>query len=292
MEKRIVRIEPKENSLRTVVWCPTYLCNYHCSYCSQIYNKNKFNKETNETIRQQAIRLHDYLKDNNIGLYRLSLFGGEISLFDMEYILQPLIDTKLYQINLTTNFSQDNNKYLNLYHYLKSNDIELKITASYHDEHVSQENFISKIESLINMDKSIKSCITVECVVNDSIFDKVEKMRELCKENEINCSVDLDRTKNANLINSIKLLKSNCKSRIHKVTYDDNSTDILSKSEILAHFGTPSLEKPKICFNNGYRIMFRENTFSVNCSTYPINKKAHLCNEKCAICGLIDLKIL
>ena len=64
------------NGLLSLSWQLTMKCNYHCSYCSQNNNKNKYDFFSQKQIEEIAAKLKENIIFNNIPV-RIHLTGGE-----------------------------------------------------------------------------------------------------------------------------------------------------------------------------------------------------------------------
>ena len=77
------------NNLLSLSWQLTMKCNYHCSYCSQNNNKNKYEFFSQKEIEKIALRLRETIIFNNIPV-RIHLTGGEPTLYNLDSVIKIL----------------------------------------------------------------------------------------------------------------------------------------------------------------------------------------------------------
>lgn len=107
MGKKIKSIEiiDKYNCF-TIRWYLTDWCNYRYSYCFQNHNKNK---PSGEDLKSNSNQIALFIRKNRNRLnnkkIRLSVTEGEVSIFPLVEILQPILDDGIDVLSCITNGS-------------------------------------------------------------------------------------------------------------------------------------------------------------------------------------------
>jgi len=142
----------KKEFMLTVIF--TYKCNFKCSYC---FEKNIKRPDLD-------LKYFDYfmknltLKINNIDLneFHFSIYGGELSLFDLKWHEDLFKIFKKYKLKIPTyvhylsNLSQPIEKYKDIYDLTKNyiNNFDFKFTL--HEEYFNIDEFIKKAYKINN----------------------------------------------------------------------------------------------------------------------------------------------
>lgn len=133
-----------------IKWRLTDYCNLDCSYCirSHITQHNLTNAyitEQEQKLSNTAKKLNELLEKSIFSNVNIDLIGGEVSLFNLEYILSFITSKKLKKINITTNFLKPAKYYNSLANFLKERGVKLSITASFHFEYFDFESYFNKV---------------------------------------------------------------------------------------------------------------------------------------------------
>ena len=114
-------IDLKGKCQSVIKWRLTDACNYKCSYCLRYSWSNK--TQDTSLVQQDnelAIRLIPEIAriiNEMPGKVKLDLIGGEVSLLDLETILNGIFaitSDKLFRLNITTNMFKPAEYYTNL----------------------------------------------------------------------------------------------------------------------------------------------------------------------------------
>lgn len=129
----------------TLIYRPNIkYCNYRCSYCP--FSKYSLKKDSLEKDKQMLYRFVEFLKENSNQFKILFAPKGEILGFN--YYKKALeIISKLENINevvIQTNLSSDLNWLENV------NKTKLKLWVTYHPSEISMEDFLIKINTLVD----------------------------------------------------------------------------------------------------------------------------------------------
>ena len=122
------------------------VCNYRCSYCFQKkldgpYDPDFFTHEKMDIIGA-IIKL--------IGVERLTLIGGEPTLFDLFPLIRYITNYPIREIFITTNFSRPNDYFLRMQQVAKDSGTTIKLCCSLHDEFVDYTEFVEKTNDLFD----------------------------------------------------------------------------------------------------------------------------------------------
>lgn len=174
----------------TIRWYLTDWCNYRCSYCFQ---KHSDRKSSVEVLKHNAQRIALFIRINrnkfNFKKIRLSITGGEISLFPLVEILEPIFDEGIDVLSCITNGSGDLRP---LIFECSRRNIRLYCDVSFHEEYVSLNYFISKISALKKLDSGHKW--KVLSVVTNGNTKIQKRLYEMCKAKNIEISLNCERS--------------------------------------------------------------------------------------------------
>ena len=210
----------------------TECCNYHCPYCMQ---GNKPKKDTNpiliEKISKEINKIICKLKQQgkNIDFH---LIGGEVSIYDIKNLILKNIDlSNIYRFSMVTNLSRSVEYYKELLNYLKENNVNIRIKASFHPTEVSAEDFVNKIKSLKDYNIIPSLLITKNEEINNYVYNIYNKLKEI----DIQPSVSLERINGIPIdVSFIKnkeiLSEDRCKFHVY---YNNNKKELLTKYELL-----------------------------------------------------------
>ena len=207
MKHLVSLVSSYEKDLFVIKWRITRLCNLHCSYCVQVKNRTQFSqaavqKET-ETLLKAAPDISAMMDRLSMKKVKLEFVGGEMSLFDLKKILSLITSKKLKRVQLTTNFTRNEEYYISLAHYLRQRNIELTITCSFHYEFMSMDTYFSKALAV----KSSCTIFACEMVSNEDNQVLCKEFRKRCEELKLDYSIDEDiRMEKAGLRKEGKLL--------------------------------------------------------------------------------------
>jgi len=156
-----------------LMWNITRRCGFGCDYCP-------FHNDTSPfTSRENVDRILSWIGTNlpstkNAPWAQITLFGGEPTLHpEFIYIVRHLSLLGFDQIPIYTNFSAPIGLYLDA---LMSKSIVLILT--YHEQHMTAENFIEKLATLIDGTSSLKYLtehIRINVMTSDVSYQSVHK---------------------------------------------------------------------------------------------------------------------
>lgn len=130
-----------------IEWCPTYHCNYHCSYCSQVDYRPK---KADWPDPEKAMKIFDNLRKLDRNNYVISLAGGEPTIYPhLAQVMKHIGATygnRLDRLYLITNGSKD----IKLYEQIAalSDTIPFGIHLSVHTEHAVPDDLRYLIETI------------------------------------------------------------------------------------------------------------------------------------------------
>ena len=142
---------------------PMEYCNYNCSYCFQgkhVIPNNTEQKTTTTRFKIIFSFLNKLIEKSKYKQITLTLLGGEITLFDLNEILNQLTTNKMIIIKIMTNLS----KPIDYYEKLLGNNKNLTFlfNISLHREFLSYKNYKNKMLKLKQLKK---------------IFDNLKKIK-------------------------------------------------------------------------------------------------------------------
>lgn len=283
--------------------CPTFLCNFRCSFCylthAQLKNK--------EYVPLPVIddKLYDISKSYNIT--HIDLYGGEVGLLDEKYLLELINIIKKYyndKINVVSNLSVINPIFYN-------ENIDLSVSWDYN----CREKYELVLDNILKIDKDIHILMlasrdmlnwddeTLDLVIN--IFNNIQNIKTVeIKPYSSNQSNSLNITnkdfedfiikwitkyppyeqnfKNINYTNIVKSLSGNKNSwsddHIYIIPpasyavldFDDNGNEYFNKINNIQEY-------KKWCDNEKHKIY--ENVFCNNCKYLGTCLSEHLKNN-------------
>lgn len=236
---KIVSIKNNERLL-TIKWRLTMWCNYHCSYCIQ--NGKKESEKTDFNRLMKIAADVNRLIEESPRPVKLSLLGGEVTLYDLERLIAAIPSRKLAKIALTTNLSNSSGYYVSLANYLHSRGVKFGLCCSLHTEHVSPESFVKKVAEIKS--KATFDVIKIESVLNPNTEKYAKTIEKLCTEYGIDYRFDYDRNQD----DSYRSHKQNISKESHNrytVTFEDGSVNTkLSRSQLI-NLGNGQTERSK-----------------------------------------------
>ena len=276
----------------------TECCNYHCPYCMQ---GNKPKKDTNpiliEKISKEINKIIYKLKQQgkNIDFH---LIGGEVSIYDIKNLILKNIDlSNIYRFSMVTNLSRSVEYYKELLSYLKENNVNIRIKASYHPTEVSKEDFFNKIKNLKNYNIIPSLLLTKNEEINKYVYDIYNSLKEI----NIQPSVSVERINGIPIdVSFIKnkeiLSEDRCKFHVY---YSNNEKELLTKYELLNKIKNT---KDYLCdINNSKLIIGPKGNIKNVCSqqknngtifNFKLNNQIIKCNTShpCTLYAINELK--
>lgn len=166
--------------VKVLTWQLFSNCNYNCSYCFE--HKSDMLKYNLEELKAFSKKLYEFHKFYN--LEWLDIFGGEVTLLkskDLVSLLEPFKEEKNLQINITTNFSRENEYFKEIIDSM-SNIKNIWFTTSCHLEHVKLEEFFNKVVNLLDMYSYAKNLrVRINKVVNKNNEEIAYRMFRIVK---------------------------------------------------------------------------------------------------------------
>lgn len=132
---------------------PLYHCNMNCDYC---YLGNMKNDKTILSLKTLDEKIAELLY-NGYNFSHISIYGGEISLLDKKYLDNLIYLIKKWEINVTTNLTNDW-----IIDYCKNNNIHINVSLN--EERSNYEYVLKKIK---NIDCSITSVVLPSLLEKD-----------------------------------------------------------------------------------------------------------------------------
>ena len=134
---------------------PMEYCNYNCSYCFQgkhVIPNNIEQKTTTTRFKIIFSFLNKLIEKSKYKQVTLTLLGGEITLFNLNEILNQLTTNKMIIIKIMTNLS----KPIDYYEKLLDNNKNLTFlfNISLHREFLSYKNYKNKMLKLKQLKKT------------------------------------------------------------------------------------------------------------------------------------------
>lgn len=172
----------------TIKWRMTQVCNYKCSYCVHWGKAVKDNIKEDERFCNIAIEGINKLCNQLPGTVKIDMLGGEVTLMDLPSIISQLTSPKLKYVNITTNFSRSLSYFTQLIDVCRDHNIELSLTASYHEEYADLDTFMQKARELSDMGIMFK----VEMVSTLQNQNLVKQFKQLCELYNIAYLIDRD----------------------------------------------------------------------------------------------------
>ena len=190
-------IDLKGKCQSVIKWRLTDACNYKCSYCLRYAWSNK-TQDTSLVQQDNSLAISLIPEVARIinempGKVKLDLIGGEVSLLDLETILNGIFaitSDKLFRLNITTNMFRPAEYYTNLCNIVYKNGAELGITCSWHSERCTFEDFFEKFEQIKS--PTNQKGIRCECVSRVDNQEDVKRFIDYCESKGISYFVERD----------------------------------------------------------------------------------------------------
>lgn len=272
-----------------IKWRMTGACNYNCSYCVRKEQDKRFhfNKDICiERLKEAA----GYIKPITDRPIKLDLIGGEVSILPLVDILSNV--PKFDRIQITTNLSQPVEYYNSLYDFIHSRGAELSITASFHYEYTSLDDFLTKC-SKIKAD--IFACEMVSTKDNqDLVREFIKKCPYYYKvERDVRWKVNCDE-RNMDLITSSKKPENLPRYKL----IDDNGTTYFNTRNDYLHTTRNGYcdTQDAICYSHKQFLYLEIDTVKmcvyrghIKDYTYPTEPFNCECGG-CSLCGHITIQ--
>ena len=276
------------NNLLSISWQLTMKCNYHCSYCSQNNNKNKYDFFSQNKVEEISLKLKENILYNNIPV-RIHLTGGEPSLYNLSNIIKILDNDLIMNYSITTNLSKNFVYYFKLSRTLNK---KISFSASLHETECDINEFIKKANLIPNL-----KVYMVATKNNQNIIEKVSK--------ELKCEYVIrpEHNQNFNLIN-FSSLKNNINSNYVEIKDEEGIYIFSNQSDIWKKYGAINFNGYK-CKRNYYKIKPNGDIYNGSCSfivnqkpegnilknIIKFNPKEIICNSdiNCNLCGKIEV---
>lgn len=163
------------DSYYTLSWKMTEWCNFHCEGCIAAKGGNANIRPSQQLLEQRAEKLNQFIKEE---LYpylcekqmklRVHLIGGEVTYFDLQTILSKLGTEYIDILTFSTNLSQKVEYFYRLNFFCVENEIDMRMSASYHPEIGDKKAFIDKVKLLKRRHIKVK----ISYFVSDDSIDK------------------------------------------------------------------------------------------------------------------------
>ena len=237
--KSIVKLTSENGVFDFIIkWRMTNSCNTNCSYCIRkkfTHFPKDINAE-NENLKIVAVKLNKLIESLPQKKIKIDAIGGEVTLLDLQGIFSEIKSEKLKRVSITTNLLRSADYYISL-----AEIVPLSITASYHDEAQSLDDYFKKIEKIKNC-KNIQylNCETVSTAGNTEL---VTDFISRCEKIGVYYMVEPDRRKDTdkNRENEDLIVKSNKPNhaRYTAVFSDGTEKKYYARSALLAEFTIP-----------------------------------------------------
>lgn len=181
---KIIKKETSDNYLK-IQYQPTFWCNYKCFYCIQGVNNGKRKLTPKEKVYKTAKKIANKLNYYN-GKLLLTIIGGEVTIpYDIKKIIEPFLNLKLkdFKLSIVTNLSNNLDYYIDLLNYCNSNQINLRLNASYHYSNFNIfYNKVKKLNALKDELVNIKIILTCLPKINNiDPFEAYDKFKKISK---------------------------------------------------------------------------------------------------------------
>lgn len=305
--KSIRAIKDLDDADCVIKWRITDLCNIKCSYCLRKYKQTR--KATDELIKEQTEKLcsvieqiSKMLEKTEFKNVKIDLIGGEVSLFDLKRVFKHLKSDKVKKSNITTNFIKSADYYADLCDFFHEIGIKNTVTASFHYEFQTLENYLKKIEAVRNKFDILK-CEMVSTSNNQELCRTFIKE---CESRGLDYMVEADLSDNK--LNARKnglITASRKKKNRYLVEFTDGGkkeystrNQLLTDAEIKENFAQKAINTYGLICTNGFDYIYidfdtvisrtKENN---NCTTKtPVEKyeftEPKECKQNiCTLCG-------
>lgn len=304
-----------DEDLFVIKWRITHSCNLSCSYCAhekfrETYNENGYIQNKLEETAKDVSKLIDGIFQNKV---KIDLIGGEPTLYDIIAILKNISSSKLYRIQITTNFTRPISYYKELAEYLNSRNIELSLTASFHYQFMNMDRYFEKVNQLKDL-CTIFCCEIVSTFENQDLIKEFEKR---CKDSDIDYLIDADTRRKASGYRHLLYSSNRRKNKQprYKCLIKDEKGNIFSQTYLTRNdfFHDENIRQilnSRLFYSKGYycsvgwnyiyievdKIACRtkENPLCFNrisISDYEQTKPTKCKIEKCTLCGNMNLSV-
>ena len=198
---------------------------------------------------------------------------------------------------MVTNLSRSVEYYKELLNYLKENNVNIRIKASFHPTEISAEDFVNKIKSLKDYNIIPSLLITKNEEINNCVYNVYNKLKEI----NIQPSVSVERINGIPIdVSFIKnkeiLSEDRCKFHVY---YSNNEKELLTKYELLNKIKNT---KDYLCdINNSKLIIGPKGNIKNACSqqknngtifNFKLNNQIIKCNTShpCTLYAINELK--
>jgi organic radical activating enzyme len=286
----------------TVKWRITNCCNYNCSYCLRKNKRDNIEnyKRDEQTVINTIPKLAKIIREKNVDT-KIELIGGEVSLFNLEDIIERLyneIPNNLKRISFISNLSKSAEYYNDLIDVCTKHNIELSIVASFHYEFTTLDNFFEKIKKLNFNDHFL---FKVEMVSTRNNLEQVNELIKRCEENNIIYLIDADC--NETDISGLIVETSENKKDEYKISYDDHTEYCKSLRGLVKKYGDYktiplrgylcTLDYDYFRVDYDYHIGFVDGMKGCKnaepLEAFRLNKYPSYCHKGCSLCGAMSV---
>lgn len=206
--KSLLDVIDNDFSDGSVKWRLTRDCNFACPYCIQRNCSRRgifFDAATDYNnclaVADEVNRIIEEMIPQKINL---QLVGGEVTIYSADKLmalLDKLPSQKIVSVQMTTNFHRETEYFERLSECLAQRSITLRVCASWHSEHLSLTEYISKFEHLMCIPNLVMSGEFVSTSENnDEVNEYIERMDMIGAPFIIDGDMDLDKiNKRANM---------------------------------------------------------------------------------------------
>lgn len=299
MEKSISAIIHHE-SLFTIKWRLTEWCNYRCSYCLRKF-KGQDTKLDFERVLRTAPEINRLIEESGRPT-KINLIGGEVTYFDLKRLISCISSKNLKKVNITTNFSNSLESYIDFAKYLESREILLSMTASLHDEYVDAEEFVSKFKKFKDAcNPEYVYQLKIEFVIAPESKHLLQKVIDTCKKYDVELLLEFDKSQNEDFAKEFDIQSSVSKPR-WKIIYSDNSEDTtLTRSKLINRYPEKAIPSADFYCTAGITYIYvnkdkvAKNSYCVRSYEYTPISEYHIkdlkpircisVNGLCSLCG-------
>lgn len=306
--EKITKVIKGDINSRNLNFQCTSWCNFKCSYCVQKNRKRPNEKPSLNSLIEHSKKFRKFADDVN-SLYpvkyeTINLLGGEISLFDMVSIVDPLVNQNCKSITLTTNGSANMTNYTDLISFCINRGIKLILVISYHEEFFDLTKFKQKVLQLHEYCKDIPVSLKVQHVLTNENTIIAKDLNNWCLSNGIQENVCIDR--------SLKFIKDTTVDTLNQlilyeskgisIEYDKSIIEI-SRYNLIKQFRNQNfIPKDYICRYKcntlRYIVLYNKTLLKIQCSEIPYDYSLNdliihdeICKEThCNLCSNVFLE--
>ena len=275
---------------------PKIFCNFNCSYCFQ--RKHYLPTETQKKTVEKKYKLYLTYLNNlyNKSSYNscvLTLLGGEITLYDLNYIFSALKSEKKIILKIMTNLAKDISYYKNLFENNKN--LDFLFNVSYHKEFLNFDVYKKKMLEISSFGfENLKKIKTSLVISNSTPLELINDLKDfsyktgfslrfITQENKAKMVKLKDEYKQFYEVKKIKRKKIN---EITKKMYEENQVYNLKDSICIPEFTIDeSGEIRPEC--NTYWPNPKKYIFSINSLEELLNKKMVCTVNRCPCLNFI-----